>query len=70
MAKWGSLIPALGTGLLIVFLAGCEEKGPAQRAGEKIDETVEKAGDEVGKVGEKVGETIRQAGETLEKATD
>lgn len=28
-------------------LAACEEKGPAERAGEKVDDAVEKAGDKI-----------------------
>lgn len=27
--------------------AGCEEKGPAEKAGEKVDEALDKAGDKV-----------------------
>ena len=36
-------------GLMLVFsLASCEKKGPAEKAGEKIDKAVEKAGENVG----------------------
>ncbi|GJL77663.1 MAG: hypothetical protein NPINA01_06520 [Nitrospinaceae bacterium] len=31
--------------LLVLGVTGCKEKGPAEKAGEKIDESVEKAGD-------------------------
>lgn len=31
------------------LLVSCEEEGPAEQAGEKIDETIEKAGDAVEK---------------------
>ena len=35
----------------------CEEKeGPAEKAGEKIDETVEEAGDKIEEAGDKVEE--------------
>lgn len=33
--------------LLGVSLSGCEEKGPMEQAGEKIDEAVEEAGDKL-----------------------
>ena len=35
-------------GLMLVFsLASCEKKGPAEKAGEKIDNAIEKAGDTI-----------------------
>ena len=35
-------------GLMLVFsLAACEKKGPLQKAGEKVDKAVEKAGDKI-----------------------
>jgi predicted small lipoprotein YifL len=44
-------------GLMLVFsLASCEKKGPAEKAGEKIDKTVEKAGEKVEKAGDKIKE--------------
>lgn len=36
----------LGAGS-VVLLAGCESDGPAEEAGESIDETAEEAGDEM-----------------------
>ena len=38
-----ALMMALGS----VTLAGCENQGPAEEAGENIDEAVEETGDEV-----------------------
>lgn len=44
-------------GLMLVFsLASCEKKGPAEKAGEKIDKAVEKAGEKVEKTGDKIKE--------------
>jgi hypothetical protein len=41
--------------LLALGAAGCEEqKGPAERAGEKIDDAVDSAGDAVEDAGDKV----------------
>ena len=49
-------------------LAGCEEKGPAQKVGERID----RAMDELTGKGpaEKVGERIDKAAEELTKKTN
>lgn len=30
-----------------LFLASCEKEGPAERAGEKVDDAIEEAGDKV-----------------------
>ena len=37
------VVAAAGT----LFLIGCEKKGPAEKAGEKIDESVEETGDAI-----------------------
>jgi len=57
--------PALALILIAaVFAYGCEKKGPAEKAGEKIDhaysEALEKA--------EEAGEQIEEAGERIEEA--
>jgi hyperosmotically inducible protein len=41
------VLPTLAGILLLAGLSACEREGPMERAGEKIDETVEKAGDKV-----------------------
>ena len=47
---------SLATALLAgVFLVGCEREGPAERAGEQIDESLEQAGKKI----EQAGEAIR-----------
>jgi hypothetical protein len=43
---------ALVVGLLLVALSGCE-KGPAQKAGESVDDAVEKAGESLEKAGDR-----------------
>lgn len=45
--------------LLGPALVACEEQGPAEKLGERIDETVEKAGDKV-----------EEAADKIEKKTD
>jgi len=49
---------ALSMGLLLVTLLGCE-KGPAERAGENIDEAVDKAGDQIEKSGDDLQDAVR-----------
>lgn len=42
---------------LVLALSACEQQGPAESAGEKLDNTVEKAGEKI----EKAGDDIREA---------
>jgi hypothetical protein len=48
---------ALILGLLLVALSGCE-KGPAEKAGESVDDAVENVGESL----EEAGDSIRDAG--------
>ena len=48
---------ALVLGLLVVTLSGCE-KGPAEKAGESVDDAVDKMGESL----EKAGDSIQDAG--------
>lgn len=56
MTRGISLLLAL---LLSMSMAGCEQEGPAEEAGEEIDQAIEKAGDE-----------LEEAGDKLEEKTD
>jgi len=44
--------------LFAAALAACDKPGPAERAGEKIDQTVDKAGMKIGETVDKVGEKL------------
>ena len=44
--------------LMIPAMIGCEEKGPAERAGEKIDKTVKDAADAMEETGENLKEKM------------
>lgn len=46
-------------GLTVGWLAACEEEGPAERAGEQMDNAVEEA-----------GEAIEDAGDAVDDATN
>jgi hypothetical protein len=49
---------ALVVGLLLVALSGCE-KGPAEKAGESVDDAVEKAGESLEKAGDSIQDAAR-----------
>jgi hypothetical protein len=68
---------------LLVLLPGCEKKGSAEKAGEKIDNVVEnfgkkieEAGDSLSNdgpaenIGEKLDDAAKKAGEKIEEAGD
>ncbi|MCA1790636.1 MAG: hypothetical protein LC667_12495 [Thioalkalivibrio sp.] len=48
---------ALVSGLLLLALSGCE-KGPAEKAGESVDDTVDNVGESI----EDAGDSIKDAG--------
>lgn len=55
-------------------LTACDNKGPAERAGEKIDDAAEKAGDKLEDARDKAGEAVEdlrdKADEAVEKAKE
>lgn len=57
------LILGLCACLTIPTMMGCEEKGPAEKAGEKIDEAMEEAGDAM----EDAADSVEEAGEKIEE---
>jgi len=61
MMKQKRIGAQLGTVLaisaLLVALSGCEQKGPAEKAGEKMDNAAEQAGEQM----EKAGDAVKDA---------
>lgn len=56
---WTTRIQAVGLALLMsVFLVACEQEGPAERAGEKLDEATENLGDQVEDAGDEVKDCL------------
>ncbi len=51
---------ALLLGVMFVALPGCEEKGPVEKVGESIDNTVEKAGEQIEKAGDSIKEKTQK----------
>ena len=69
----------LSVALVCGALAGCEQEGPAEKAGERIDEAVEQTRDAIDdsgqqgtmeRMGEKLDEGVEEAGEAMEEAGD
>ena len=44
--------------LTVPAFVGCEEKGPAEKAGEKIDKSIKEAGEAMEDAGEKIKENL------------
>jgi hypothetical protein len=59
MSIYKTLLVTLWAGLVTIVLVGCGQEKPAERAGKKIDETVEKGGEKIEQPGEKVKETTK-----------
>lgn len=55
-------------------LTACDNKGPAERAGEKIDDAAEKAGEKLEDARDKAGDAVddlrAKTDEAMEKAND
>jgi hypothetical protein len=43
------------------FVGGCEKKGPAQKAGENVDNAVNDAGHQMNKAADKAGDKVEDA---------
>ncbi len=42
-----TIVAALFAGILMITQAGCEQQGPLEEAGEKVDDKVEQTGDAI-----------------------
>lgn len=56
--------------LTLLALTACEQKGPAERAGEQLDNAAEAMGDKIENATDDAGKTLEQAGDKIEDATD
>jgi len=45
--------------LLFLGVSGCQEEGPAEKAGKQIDRAVEKAGEKIEEAGEQVKKSVQ-----------
>jgi hypothetical protein len=70
MSIYKKILIAVFIGCLSIAIISCEKEGPAEKAGEKIDQTVEKTGNKVEKAGEAVKEKTEEAKEEVKKKTE
>ena len=56
--------------LLLFTFSACESEGPAEKAGEKIDQSVKQTVDKAKEAGEALGDKAKEVGDQVEKATD
>ena len=52
------------------MLLGCENEGPAERAGESVDEAIEDAGDGMENAAEDVEDAVEDAADEVEDEVD
>lgn len=69
-SRYSKIFLALLLALSVGLLAGCEDQGPAEEAGENVDEAVEEAGDMMEEAGENVEDTVEDAGDEMEEAAE
>lgn len=57
--KWmKTIVAALCLLSVMAVAAGCENEGPAEKAGKKIDRAVEDAGDAIEDAGDKIEDSV------------
>ena len=54
--------------IIIVSFTACTKEGPAERAGKRIDETVEKSGEKIKESAGKAGDKIEEAGKQVKES--
>ena len=69
MAKKDLWQLAVTLGLALALLAGCEQKGPAEKAGEKVDKAADQAGKSMQKAGDKIEDAAKDAEKKVKDAT-
>ena len=57
-------------GCLSLTVVSCDQQGPAEKAGEEIDEGINNTGEAVEDAGEAVEETVEDVNEDVKDATD
>lgn len=53
----------------VLGLSACKQEGPAEKAGQKVDQAVEQAGKKIDQATDQAGKQIEQAGDTLSDKT-
>ncbi len=69
--KYFNNLILIGLSMLVVAgLAACDNPGPAETAGKKIDQTVDKSGDAISNTADKVGGTMSEQSKKAGVAID
>ena len=63
-------LTALLAGMFAVGISACEDKGPAEKAGERVDEAIEETGDTMEEAAEEAGDELEEAADRVEEKTD
>ncbi|MDN6181000.1 MAG: hypothetical protein L0I84_08390 [Halomonas subglaciescola] len=53
------MLAVLGVLMLVGGIAACEDKGPAEKAGENIDDSMEEAGDSIEEMGDDIQDSAK-----------
>lgn len=61
---------SLLVGMMALGLAACEEEGPAEQAGESVDEAMDETGENVDEAMDEAGESVEEMGENVEEAAE
>jgi hypothetical protein len=57
--KWMRILAAMAMMVAVTLgTAGCKEKGPAEKAGEALDEAAEDAGDKLEDIGDNIEDAV------------
>jgi hyperosmotically inducible periplasmic protein len=63
------MLPISASIAMMLGAVGCEQEGPAERAGERIDHAAERAGDKIEQAGDTAAEKIEEAKKGAEDKT-
>jgi hypothetical protein len=67
-----NLLMSLLIGMCALAFGSCrkseDDKGPMEKAGKAIDQTMEKAGEQAGRAMERAGEAMKEAGEKMRES--
>lgn len=70
MKKRSTIVCSLMFIFLALGVAGCEQQGSAEKAGEKIDTAMENISNSAKEAVETVGDKVEEAGDKIEEQTD
>lgn len=65
-----NLILVTAITLMSISVTACQEKGPAEKAGEEIDNAAENLGDKIEDATDEAGDKVEEAGDKVEDATE